>query len=280
MEVTHSLGEEAAAETQATGSEEVYEEEFEEESGEEKKTSESGPTETDEFTAEIIELHLRARGGIDKIKTLRTLEIKGTLKVGKSSYNMTWIRRAPGQYREEQHHRLLGRDHITVRAYDRNMGWVREISPKAKPPTNMAKGEAAVFALIADFYGPLVDWKEKGHNFAYQREVKVYNIPMFMIKGKLKDGPVVYYYFDTKNFLLWRVGFKDSFGGAQVDADYIVTKMKRVNGVIMAQEMKYVVNGSMYKKIIYDEIVANVAVAEDAFALPILKEFWLRQTER
>ena len=186
---------------------EVFEKELEEKSEEEGKEK-AGPTETDANAARIIEWHLQHRGGIEKIKTLRTLKIKDPLKEGKNIYNMTWIRRAPDQYSEEQYHRFLGLDHITVRAHDGNIGWGQEISPEPKPPTNMAKKEAASFAHIGKFYGPLVDWEAKGHNFAYLREVKVYDSPTYMLQGKLKDEPVGYYYFDTTDLLVAGSGSK------------------------------------------------------------------------
>ena len=91
----------------------------------------------------------------------------------------------------------------------------------------MGKAEAADFFREADFYGPLVDWKEKVHNFAYDSEAKVNKSPSHLVKAGLVDGAIVYYYLDAKRFLIYRYGFTERFAGSRANADYFVTNSPR-----------------------------------------------------
>lgn len=235
---------------------------------------------TDPTSIKLIDLHLKALGGVENLKAIHTLKMEGEFREGKKSWNMTWFKKAPNKYRVERHHRLLGRDYITVKAYNGVSGWVREVSPEMLPPENMSKGEITDFAQEAEFYNHLIDWLEKGHRFNYIDKIKVRKQPTYFVQGKLKDGRDVFYYFDPENFLLKQFGFKERFAGALVDADYVPIKFTKVNGVWMEEKKQYVVEGRVYKEIKYDKILANVDIPDSLFEIPEVKEFILRQKSR
>ncbi len=253
--------------------------ELDDETADEKK-AETGPQSTDANSAKIIDLHIDALGGLEKIKTLKTIKLTGSFREGKQSWKMTWYRKAPNIYRVERYHRLLGRDYLTIKAFNGKTGWVREASPELKPPEEMWKGELDSFLKEAEFYPPLVDWREKGHHFAYKGELKILRKPTYFVQGKLEDGRDIYYYFNTNNFLLRQVGFKDKFAGATADADYRPVKMKKVNGIWMEEIIQYVVQGRVYKEIVYDTMLANIDMPDSLFEIPEVKEFILRQKSR
>ena len=252
------------------------------ENGEEQQESskkEVGPKVSDAASAKIIANHNKSRGGIDKIKSIKSTKKKGTLREGKKYYNMLWYRKVPNKYRVERHYRLLGQDYRTVWAYDGETAWIQEFTPKKQLPKLMGKGEAKEFALEADFYGPLVDWKEKGHAFAYDGKAKVYSTPAYLVRAQIKNGPLVYYYFDTKNFLVRRYGFTAKFAGASVYADYYVQKLKKANDVWMEQRREYTADLGVYKTIEYDSIQANVDISDSLFVMPKIKEYWIKSRD-
>lgn len=254
-----------------------FEEESEEEVEEEK---DPGPAATDETSAQIIALNHEARGGLDKIKAITTLRLTGTMREGKSDFNLLIYRKAPNKYRVEQYFRKLGREYRTIRVYDGETAWKQEVSPEKKNPQIMPAGEAKQFMLETDFYGPLVDWEEKGHKFAYTGEAKVGERSAYLIKAKINKGPVVYYYFDAQNFLMPRFGFSETFAGSTFNADYFVTNFKKVNDVWMEESLEYTApRTGVYKTIDYDRIEANIDVPDSLFAMPKSKEFWLKQKE-
>ena len=235
---------------------------------------------TDTTSIKLIDLHLKALGGIENLKAINTLKLEGEFREGKKSWNMTWFKKAPNKYRIERHHRLLGIDYITVKAYDGKNAWVREVSPEMLPPENMSKGDLMAFAQEAEFYNHLIDWREKGHRFNYIDKIKLRKEPTYFVQGKLKDGRDVFYYFDPQNFLLRQFGFKERFAGSLVDADYIPVKFTKIKGVWMEEKKQYVVEGRVYKEINYEKILANIDIPDSLFEVPEVKEFILRQKSR
>ncbi len=249
----------------------------EEEVDSEKKPKVVGPTSTDPTAAKIIEYHLKVRGGMEKIKALQSLRIKGTVKEGsKSTFKMTWYRKAPNSYRVEQHYRKLGRDYITARVYDGDTAWSQELSPKEKLPQKMG-GNIKAFQREAEFYDVFVDYQEKGNHFAFRGKDQMGNISVLLVEGKIKDGPVMVYTFDAKRYQILKVDFKDSFAGQLMDAEQLPVKLERVNGVIMETAYKFRVRGKIYREITYESVEANVDIPDSLFTMPKPKEFWLRQ---
>ncbi len=248
-------------------------EEPDSEEGEEKK--DQGPMATGANAAKLIEYHLQVLGGLEQIKSIRTLAIKGPLKEGKNNFNMIWYRKAPNKYRVEQHYRKLGRDYRTIRVYDGRAAWTQVVKPK--PPAVMGKAEARDFALEADFYGPLVDHPTKGHFFVYDSQAKVYGKPTHIVKGRLNTGAIVYYYFDVQDYLLRRYGFTGKFASSKVNADYYPKGFRKFNGVVMELGREYVANKGIYKEVDFESIKVNVEISDALFTMPKSKELWLRQ---
>lgn len=256
-------------------------EELDYESDEQSKTEDKVQLKpTDATSIKLIDLYLKALGGVENLKAINTLKMEGEFCEGKKSWNMTWFKKALNKYRGERHHRLLGRDYITVKAYDGKNGWVREISHEMLPPENMSKGDIAAFAQETEFYNHLIDWPEKGHRFNYIHKIKVRKEPTYFVQGKIKDGRDVFYYFNPQNFILRQFGFKERFAGSLVDIDYIPVKFTKVKGVWMEEKKQYVVEDRVYKEINYEKIFANIDIPDSLFELPEVKEFILRQKSR
>lgn len=85
---------------------------------------------TDATSIKLIDLHLKTLGGAESLKTINTLKMEGSYSEGQKSWYMTWFKKAPNKDRVERHNRLLGRDRITVKAFNGNNAWVREVSPE------------------------------------------------------------------------------------------------------------------------------------------------------
>jgi len=257
--------------------EEDDEEVDEESESEPQPVEEQGPKSTDKNSAKLIEAHLKSLGGLDKIKGIKTLKMKGTIKEASDRYTIYWYRKYPNKYRVETHSQHLGKKFLSVAAYDGKEAWQQEIAPEKGLPEIMDKKKARDFIREADFYGPLVDWKKKGNNFSYEGKAKVNKTSTHLIKGKIKDGPVIWYYLDAKTFFLRKCGFKEDFNGTLVDADYYVADMKKVKGVWLDKTLDYQVNGKTYKKINREKIAANVRIDNAMFSIPRIKEVWLKQ---
>ena len=240
-----------------------------------------GPTSTGANAAKIIALHLAANGGLENIKSIKTLKKTGSFKEGKELLQITEYHKAPNKYRLEKRFRLGGRKYLSVLATDGRTVWSREVSPEKKPPVVIKGAEAKKVLADADIYGALVDWKKKGHNFSYQGKPNVSGRSAFLLKAGMSNGEVRWYYFDSKTFLIIRLGFTEIFAGTKIDADIYPIKFQKLHGTWHNETIEFTASDQVYRTIAYDQIVANEDISDDLFALPKVKEgFILRQKSR
>ena len=109
---------------------------------------------------EVIEAHLAARGGVDKLRALQSIRETGTMSAsdGRVAKVVREIKR-PNLFRLEFSYEGTK----SVFAYDGSAGWqvaplLGHFEPEAMPPESDA---AAVEQ--GDIESPWVDWREKGH---------------------------------------------------------------------------------------------------------------------
>ncbi len=108
---------------------------------------------------EVIAKNIQAKGGADKLKSVRTVRI--TTKFSQGSFRAEFrqeIKRAD-KVREE----FIIQGLAQVQAYDGKTGW--QISPFGgrKDPELLSQDDLKSLIVDADIDGPLVNYKEKGH---------------------------------------------------------------------------------------------------------------------
>lgn len=236
-----------------------------------------GPTSTDETSAKLIALWERAMGGREKMSDVRTLKVTGEMTIGRNQHGMVWYYRAPNSIRVEQSRRHLGWDYLTITGTDGQTAWRQVLKPKPEPPVELKGHQRNTFIRQASIWGPLFNYREAGHHFAYEGEVKIANQPTYLVKCRYADGDIGYYYFDAKRFIVRAYGFKDLFAGQRVDADRLPVRLETINGVRMEREVQYRTNGSVYKSMKYETIEINPSLSDDLFVTPVWRERWLRQ---
>src|SRR5260370_32949967 len=108
---------------------------------------------------EVIAKNIQARGGLEKLKTVRTL--RTTVKFSEGSFRAEFRQenKRPGKVREE----FIVQGMAQIQAYDGKTGW--QISPFSgrRDPDLMSQDDMKSLIVDGDIDGPLVDYKEKGH---------------------------------------------------------------------------------------------------------------------
>ena len=109
---------------------------------------------------EIVARHVAARGGREALAAVRTLRMTGRAIAGPGREAI--VRREiarPGRIRTE----FVFQGTTGVYVWDGSTGW--RVSPLdgSLEPEPLSAEAAALSAEQADFEGPLVDWKSKGH---------------------------------------------------------------------------------------------------------------------
>ena len=147
---------------------------------------------------ELIEKNIQAKGGIEKIKAIKTIRMTGKFDGGggfTASVSQENVR--PDLVRET----LSLQGMTEVQAYDGTTGWQIQPFRGKKDPELLGEDDLRDLLLDADFDGPLVDYKEKGNTVEYLGHDVVDGDDALRLKVTLKNGDVHYYYLDPDTYL-------------------------------------------------------------------------------
>jgi hypothetical protein len=212
---------------------------------------------------ELVNKNIQAKGGIEKIKTLR---MTGKLSFGGG------ITAASGQENERPN---LVRETVSlqgmtaVTAYDGTTGWQIQPFNGHKDPELMGEDDLRDLLLDADIEGPLVDYQEKGNTVEYLGHDVVDGDDALRLKVTQKNGDVIYYYLDPDTYLEIRREVQEFIRGSIRESVTEMGSYKPVAGVMfpfsISQGSK--VNPAQQTTTL-EKIEVNVPVEPAAFALP------------
>src|ERR1700686_2473448 len=219
---------------------------------------------------ELVNKNIQAKGGIEKIKAIKAIRIKGKLNVG------VWLIAATLQENERPN---LIRETFTlqgmtaVTAYDGTTGWQIQPFEGHKDPELMGEDDLKRLLLKADFDGPLVDYKEKGNTVEFLGHDLVDGDDALRLKVTLKDGDIVYYYLDPDTFIEIRKEIQQFIRGSVRESVIELGSYKPVAGVMypysIAQGTK--ANPSAQTTTV-EKIEVNVPIDKADFAVPAALE--------
>lgn len=215
---------------------------------------------------ELIAKNIQARGGMEKMKAIKTLRMTGrfeggggfTASVGQENQRPELIR---------QTFSLQGM--TAVEAYDGSAGWQIQPFNGKKDPELLGEDDLRDLLLDADFDGPLVDYKEKGSTVEYLGHDVVDGDDALRLKVTLKNGDIIYDYLDPDTFMEIRREIQQFIRGSQRDRVEGLGSYKPVNGVMypfsISQGPK---NNPNAQTTTVQKIEANVTIDPADFNLP------------
>ena len=107
---------------------------------------------------ELINKNIEATGGLEKIKSVNSMEIVGNVLVQGMEIPFTMVQKRPGKMKMEA--MVMGM--TMTQGFADGEGWAINPMTGGTEPEPMPEVEAKSFELQADMDGPLVDYKEKG----------------------------------------------------------------------------------------------------------------------
>jgi hypothetical protein len=178
---------------------------------------------------ELIAKNIQARGGMEKMKAIKTVRITAkfeggggfTATVGQENQRPDLIR---------QTFSLQGM--TAVQAYDGATGWQIQPFGGKKDPELMGEDDLRDLLLDADFDGPLVDYKEKGSTVDYLGHDVVDGDDALRLKITLKNGDIIYDYLDPDTFIEIRREIQQFIRGSVRDRVVGLGSYKPVAGLM------------------------------------------------
>ena len=204
---------------------------------------------------EIVAKHLKALGGVEKLKALQSLRSTGKLKMGPMEATMVAIKARPNQSRMD----FTIQGMSGTQAFDGSTGWT--IMPGQKNAEAMPEEMAADARESSDFDGPLVDYKTKGTKIELAGKEDVKGSPAYKLHLTSKNGSEFNLYIDARTYLLVK---SDDAKSESFIGDY-----KEVAGVLMAHSIEMHVKGEEAgQMVIIEHVDVNPKVDAATFKMP------------
>src|SRR5581483_11539917 len=146
----------------------------------------------------------------------------------------------PVQYRMD----LTVQGKTITEAFDGNVAWRVNPFTADAGAVQLTGSDLKNIQDQADFDGPLVDYKAKGHRIELLGKEDVQGTPCYKLKIILKTGNLMYQYLDAKTFLEIREELTHTMDGKAVTIEETVGGYKEVGGILFAHEYDSNTKGS------------------------------------
>jgi hypothetical protein len=164
--------------------------------------------ESAQLTADqVVARHLAALGGVDKLKTVKTLLIRGEYQEGSSVDSWVAYRARPNKLRKEGTHE--GKPFVKI--FDGDKAFLSEHDG---PFTAMPADKTAKMRTYAEFDDPLIDHAARGHKVALVGTEDIGGNKAHHLELTLANGDVEHRWIDATTFLdsQRKFTFKDKDG--------------------------------------------------------------------
>jgi outer membrane lipoprotein-sorting protein len=215
---------------------------------------------------EIIAKNVQARGGMDKLKSVKTVKSTATLAMGPGMEAPAVLIQKRGEMARLEFtiQGLTG-----IQAYDGKNAWQVMPFMGKKDPELMSADEAKEVQEMADIDRAWVDYKSKGNQVELLGKEKIEGTDAFKMKVSLKNGDVETIYFDADSFLEIKEESKRTMRGSEVNEESAIGDYKEVDGIVFPFAIESSMKGSEQKqKITFSKIELNVPVDDSVFKMP------------
>jgi len=219
---------------------------------------------------EVISKHIQARGGLDKIKAVKTIRYTGKMTVGPGiEAPVVMEEKRPNSLRLE----FTVQGLTGIQAYDGKTGWMLMPFGGKKDPEPMGEDDLKEAAEQADIDGPLVDYKEKGNQVELVGKEPVAGTDTYKLKVTLKSGGVRTIYLDIDSYLPIKEESKRIIRGTEREFEADIGDYKEVDGLMIAHSIENSAKGSSQKqKITIEKVEINPPLDDARFKMPEVKK--------
>lgn len=212
---------------------------------------------------ELVAKNLAARGGLEKLQSLNTMKVTGTVAFQGMEMPMTLLTRRPNKMRQE----LTMQGQSIVQAFDGQTVWAS--NPMLGPGARALEGpQADALKNQALFDGPLVGYKERGDTIELVGPAEVEGAKAWKLKVARQDGRSMFIFLDATTFLerQWSVTMEQN--GLTMEVDTIIGDYQPVDGVQVARSMRTIMGGNPMGTLKIASVEFNVPVDDSVFVMP------------
>jgi len=229
---------------------------------------------TAETVEEIVAANLEAKGGEEAWIAMESGRMSGSMSMGGGAAGaiempFTVEFKKPHMIRLE----FTMQGMTAIQAFDGETGWAVMPFLGKTEPEEMAEDQVKQLKDQADFEGPLVNYKEKGHTVELMGSEEVDGTPAFKLKVTKANGDVDTLFLDEEYFVEFKMESTREVQGNEVTVATVLGDYKEVDGLLFAHSMEMSFGGGDAQQVItIEKIELGVEFADDHFAMPAKAE--------
>ena len=215
---------------------------------------------------QIVAKNIQARGGLDKLKAVKSMRWTAKLMVQGMEIPITMEFKRPNNARMD----ITLQGMTQTMAYDGKSGWsVNPFGGGSKDPQPMGEDEMKQMEEQADFDGYFVDSQQKGYKLELVGKEPVEGSEAYKIKVTSKTGDVHNVYIDADSFLDVKSESKRTIRGTEQEGEALVSDYKEVDGLMFPFSIDAGQKGGQGRqKIVIEKIELNPTIDDARFKMP------------
>lgn len=220
---------------------------------------------------EVLADHYEAMGGLEAIKGIKSVEMKGKAIV-QGGMELPFVIRSIKPNKSRMDITIQGSKMVMAKN-DEDLWGINPLMG-SNDPMDLPESQQDNVKNQADLEGPLVNWKEKGHQLELMGEEDVQGSMSYKIKITREDGEVIFTYLDKETLApLKSSSIQTDMMGSESEVHTYFTNYKEVGGTYMPFSMKMTsAEGVVQMEVVFDTINANVEIPADYFERPAKAE--------
>ncbi len=213
---------------------------------------------------QIVQRHVDALGGIEKMHAIHTFSARGkaTMMGGQIQAPMLMKMKRPSSMRIE----MTIQNRQVVQAFDGTTAWIQN---SAAGPTKATPEETREMKNSADIdFSSLVDYRDKGNIVELASTDEVDGRAVYRLKVIRQNGRVEYDFLDSSTFLPVKTVTKRKQMGTEVDIEAYPSNFRPVNGVLFPFQVDQKAGGKLVVQLTIEKVDINVPLEDATFQMP------------
>ncbi len=225
-----------------------------------------GQDKSDLTVDQIVQRHVDALGGIEKMHAIHTFSATGKASMmgGQIQAAMLMKMKRPSSMRID----MTIQNRQMVQAFDGSTAWVLN---SAAGPTKATPEETREMRNSADIdFSSLVDYREKGSTVELAGTDDVDGHASYRLKVTRQNGRVEYDFLDAKTFLPVKTATRRKQMGTEVDIEAYPSNFRPVNGVLFPFQVDQKAGGKLVVQLTIEKVEVNIPLEDAVFRMPEL----------
>jgi len=212
-------------------------------------------------TEEIVAKMIKAQGGKANLAKIKDTTMSGTLEMVSMGINgsLTFCQKEPNKMRMDME--FMGM--VVTQAYDGEIAW--GVDPNTGSIQDMPEEQAKDMKRMALGNDSILHPEKYGITYSYIGKETIEGQDYYLLKQAFEDGFSTTMYIDAKTYFVYKIKSKaPNQMGVEVDQEVFTTDYRKVEGLMVAHEMRIIQDGEEFLTMIFTEVAFNTGL-EDSF---------------